>query len=266
MGFLAKIKRYARAIEFRADLLAELQRAKRLGVDVPAWLRQQVLRNPHKSEDLINFLRFIQPRDKVRLIDVGANTGFWAADFLRLFQNTSATMIEPVPATAQRLQQRFQGDDRVIVINAAASSLAGPLDMTVGESTLASVHAYTDASTSAVAAGSRIQVKTIKLDDLRFPEDDRINVLKVDVQGHEVSALSSGPVFLKRISVALIEVSFAHEFVGLQPSFVECAALLKQADLYPAIFQDYGMGLGPYATARDVLFVRSRLVDNILGD
>jgi len=265
MGLLAKVKRHARAIEFRADLLAELQRARRLGVEVPAWLRQQVFRNPHKSEDWINFLRFIQPRNKIRLIDVGANTGFWAEDFLRLFPNTVATMIEPVPATAQRLQQRFKGDERVTIINAAASSLPGPLDMTVGESTLASVHAYTDPSTGAVAAGPRVQVKTIKLDNLAFPEDDRINVLKIDVQGHEVSALSSGPAFLRHVSIALIEVSFVHEFVGLRPSFVECASLLQDADLHPVIFQDYGLGLGPYATARDVLFVRSPLVDNIIG-
>src|ERR1022692_1182094 len=122
MGLLAKVKRHARAIEFRADLLAELQRARRLGVDVPSWLRRQVIRNPHKSEDWINFLRFIQPQNKIRLVDVGANTGFWAADFLRLFPDTSATMIEPVPATAKQLQQRFKGDGRVTVINAAASS------------------------------------------------------------------------------------------------------------------------------------------------
>lgn len=263
---LSLIKHYAHAIEFRADLLCEISRASSRGIAVPKWLRRLVLVRPGAAEDWVHFLRFVQASDKICLIDVGANVGYFAEDFLRLFPNTKVIAIEPIPATAQTLAKRFKDNRCVSVINAAVSPERGPLQMTAAaESSLSSIHSYASFLNRPDVEGSSVSVETIRLDDLILPEDERLLVLKVDVQGHEAPALSTGPNLLNKVSIAIVEVSFIEEYVGVPPSFGECTSLLRRADLHPVIFQDFGVEYGPYAFERDVLFVKSRLLSQILG-
>jgi hypothetical protein len=80
---------YAHAAETRLFLIRELLRAQSQGIVVPRWLFRQALLRPGATEDLVNFLRFIRPDGQLRLIDVGANTGLWSAEFLRLRRSAS---------------------------------------------------------------------------------------------------------------------------------------------------------------------------------
>lgn len=265
-GGLAQMGHYTHAVESRMMLLRELSRARSRNLAVPGWLIRDVLRNPGIAEDLVHLLRFFRPEDRLRLVDVGANTGYWADEFLRLFPDTCVTAIEPIPGTAARLRERFSGDARVTVVNAAVTPQPSPIEMTEArESTLSSLHAYADSLTNPDAEGNRIQVNGMRLDDLDIPNDGRTLFLKLDTQGHEVPALTTGKSFLQRVNVAIVEVSFVEEYAGVPPSFGRCVALFAEADLHPVIFQDFGRNLSPYAYERDVIFARSELLKNILG-
>jgi FkbM family methyltransferase len=260
------VEHYAHAAEVRVFLLRELLRARSQGIAVPRWLFHQALRQPGATEYLVSFLRFIRPDVRLRLIDVGANTGFWSADFLRLFPDTFVTAIEPIPAAATLLRKRFSGDSRVSIINAAVTPASGPVEMTQAtESTLSSIHAYSSFLERPDVEGTRIQVEAVRLDDVEIPGDDRTIILKLDTQGHEFHALTTGKNILQRVSVAIIEVSFVEEYVSVAPSFGSCVAFLREADLHPLIFQDFGRALSPYAFERDVIFAKSTLLANILG-
>lgn len=142
--------------------------------------------------------------------------------------------------------------------------------MRVGaDDTLASLHDY-----AAPFAGIRgedgreretVTVPALRLDDLPLDGmEGRTGVLKVDVQGHEATALAGGPALLARIDVAIVELSFVEEYAGVEPSFGACAGLLAAAGLHPAIFQEYGRHIMPHAVERDVIFVRGHLLERII--
>ncbi|WP_029007320.1 FkbM family methyltransferase [Azospirillum halopraeferens] len=258
------------AICRRAQLRRELTRCRRLGVDVPDWLARRVLRSPSAAEDLVNFLRFLRPDEPVFLMDIGANRGEWAADFLALFPDTAVVAVEPVPATFHRLRRRFEGDPRVRPINAAVSDRPGSVTLRIGtDDTLASLYDY--AAPFAAARGQTddreaVTVEALRLDDV--PTDGaegRRRVLKIDVQGHEAAVLAGGPGLLAQTDIAIVELCFAEEYEEMEPSFAPCSRLLAEAGLYPAIFQEHGRHAMAYAIERDVIFVRRPLLDRIIG-
>lgn len=265
--FLVK---YSDAVLWRAHLFREIERCRRQGISVPRWLARRVLRSPSAAEDLVNFLRFLHPDDPVLLIDAGANRGEWAADFLTLFPNTRVVAVEPVPDTFERLRQRFHGDPRVHPINAALSDRRESVTLRLGaDDTLASLHDY--ALPFAEARNQTddrvaVTVESLLLDDLPVAGlENRTTVLKIDVQGHEAAVLAGGPELLARVNIAIVELCFAEEYEGMEPSFAVCAAQLAAAGLYPAIFQEYGRWVIPYAIERDVIFVRRPLLARLIG-
>ena len=75
---------YAHAIETRMFLLNELRILRKHGIVSPAGLWMKTLRSPTSSEDWIYFLRFIEPNRPIHLIDIGANTGYWAEEFMTI--------------------------------------------------------------------------------------------------------------------------------------------------------------------------------------
>jgi FkbM family methyltransferase len=277
-SFLAKL---GDAVYRRAHLRRELRRCARDGVAVPGWLAARALYRPEAADDLVDFLRFLRPEQRIRLIDIGANRGEWAADFLALFPDTAVLAVEPVPATFERLRARFAGDSRVRAVNAAVSDRGGSLTLRVGaDDRLASLYDY--AAPFTASRGQReggeapavVTVPALPLDEL--PIDDpplggpagdggRVRVLKIDVQGHEPAVLAGGPRLLETVDVAIVELNFVEEYAGMEPSFGPCAALLGAAGLHPAIFQEYGRWVMPYAAERDVIFVRRHLLERIIG-
>jgi hypothetical protein len=154
----------------------------------------------------------------------------------------------------------------VSIVNAAVTPSSGPVEMTEAtESTLSSIHKYSNFLRRPDVEGLRIQVEAVRLDDLDIPDDGRTVVLKLDTQGHEFHALTTGKNILQRVSVAIVEVSFVEEYVSVPPSFGACVSFLREADLHPLIFQDFGRTVSPYAFERDVIFAKSVLLGNIVG-
>jgi hypothetical protein len=144
--------------------------------------------------------------------------------------------------------------------------MPGPIQMLVGDDTAyASIHVYSKEVHTQVGPIRSIAVSTIKLDDLQIPNDDRLLVLKIDVQGHDVEVLRTGPALLEAVQVAIIEVPFVKEYEDRLPSFAECLSLCQQADLYPVMFHEAGRGPSPYPIEQNVVFVKSAMLSNILG-
>lgn len=251
------------ALERRAFLLSELDDLSRLGRRVPAGLRSLALRSPSAAEDYINFLRFVDPEESVQLIDIGANCGDWCGAFLSYFPKTSVFAIEPAAATFRQLQARFAGDARVHALQAGASETAGSAVLHIGkDSTLNSLERYAEqfaADRDNVIKGGE-DVSLVRVDDVvKMDESAARRVLKIDVQGHELSALKGAVETLQRIDVALCELSFVTEYVGVAPSFPAVTALLAEAGLFPVIFQEYGTTLSNHRLECDVIYVRDTL-------
>ncbi len=258
---------YAHAIEFRFNMLRELAVIKKQNKHFTTSLWWHTLRRPTTTEDWINFLRFINPSSAIHLIDVGANNGSWAAGFLQIFPNTQLTCFEPVTTTFQELTARFGERNRTTLHNCALSDSPGSaLINLTDESTFASFEEFDDRIVEArdKKVTGTIEVDVQRLDDINpSSNDDRVQMLKIDVQGHEVEMLKGASNVLKNTDVVLCEVTFASEYKNRPPSFSHVCELLRVADLYPIIFQEYGRQASSFAVERDVLFVKQELLEQV---
>jgi FkbM family methyltransferase len=260
---------YSHAIMFRSFLSSEYMFFGLNQKGYPKGMLYKIWKNPEDMEDLIHFSRFINIRDKVLLIDVGANTGYWAASFLEVFPNTQVEGFEPDYRASKKHKDRFLSFSNVNLHKFALSSAAGSQDFIMRETnTFSGFDEYAVSPDSVNIQTSEVsKVEKCRLDDvpLKLNGYDKV-VLKVDVQGHELEVLKGSMETLKAIDIIMIELSFAVEYIDIDPSFSEISALLNNSGHHPIIFQNHGRSLSPYAWERDVIFVKKELLDCIWGD
>jgi FkbM family methyltransferase len=262
-----RIHHYANSFKIRSELLCELDRARRNGFPTPAGIRRRVWKEPHRYDDFVRFLRFLDPRDRIEVFDVGANVGNWAAECLEFFPAAQITCLEPVPATFQSLRDRFANDRRVKVIGAGASDSPGTAEMIVDESSeRSSLHEYSRTQDALdIKFTGRTSVDLIRLDSLLLDREAKARLLKIDVQGHEAAAMSGATAILPEVDVLILECSFNVEYKDVTPSFSTVCHLAELAGLRPFHFRNFGRALSPYAWERDVIFVQQKHLDRLWG-
>ena len=234
---------------------------------MPAHLVPKIMWNPGYAEDWVQILRFVGPEEPVFLVDVGAHDGAFTAEFLRCWAEARAVCLEPAGAAYGRLRERFRNDPRVACLNHAISDRDEEGELNVyAESALNSFHRYAPAYEAAhspgIARTERVSRRTLASAVTLPPE--RVVIVKIDVQGHEVPVVEGARRWFRDVDVVLCEVSFAPMYEGPVPSFVHVASRLSQQDLWPIAFQTWGDTISSYAFERDVLFVKRSRLDRIL--
>ena len=257
---------YAHALESRLFQLHELRLLRTEGVHFGPQFYRNVWKSPGRTEDWVNLARFLNPSQKVLLIDIGANVGEFTAEFLSLYRAGKWVCFEPVRATFEHLTKRFSANDRVVMHRCALSDVDGTGTIFLHQdNTLCSLTQYTEEANSFYKTVTQPHEDTPckRLDSFEFDSAGGKLLVKVDVQGFEIEVIRGALNTLKMADVVLLECSFANEYAGKEPSFAPSCAMLKDCDLYPVVFQDFGRSLSNYAFERDVLFVKRELLDRI---
>jgi FkbM family methyltransferase len=119
-------------------------------------------------------------RQRRRFIDIGANGGIYSFHFSSSFHIVEA--FEPLNELTHRL--RSVGKKSVVVHNVALSSMEGDLNLFVPlrDSSLASIEAREGPCEERL-------VRVKRLDDYGFSD---VDLIKVDVEGHEESVFAGG--------------------------------------------------------------------------
>lgn len=145
----------------------------------------------------------LRPGDHV--IDVGGNFGFMTLYAGRLVGPTGCVVsFEPVPSHAKLLRRNIELNhmsDHCIVAPCVVSDLP--------EKTLQMVFAKSGADpTAAIATNQegkdRVTVRNVALDDFEYPAGFAPRVIKIDVEGAELSVLRSGPKLLTQFKPVII--------------------------------------------------------------
>ncbi len=227
----------------------------------------KILRQPSRHEDFVNLLCFLDPKEAITLIDVGANVGEFTSDFRHFFPNTKAILFEPIRSTFETVSNRYAGDPDTRCINCALSAQENRLEMFLGpDSTLSSLEKFSDdANANRHMQYDETEIVDCKpLDSFCIKASDNAKlVLKVDVQGHEVEVFEGAEQTLANVDICLVECSFANEYEGLEPSFAAFCEKLRKHGLYPVIFQDIGRTISNYGYERDVIFVKSEHLNKV---
>lgn len=143
------------------------------------------------------------------IFDVGANVGDWSTGALARFPGAELHVFEPSAAHLDRLRPAL--GDRPRAINAVA------LGREAGTATL-----YKDADVTGLASLTRrdLSHKGIEMDRTETVEIDtldayaarhgidRIDYLKIDVEGHELDVLQGAAGLLERGAIGAIQIEF----------------------------------------------------------
>lgn len=188
----------------------------------------------------------------VRMIfDVGANEGQTTARYRQLFPTSQLHSFEPLPDAYARLSAAQAGNPLVTCHRMAASNETGRMPFHVNASDLTSSllasdprsGQYVDAALLTTTAA--IEVDTIRLDEFCERQCiNRIDILKMDVQGAEGLVVAGAEALLRQRRVGLIftEVQFAPLYKG-QTNFRE---ILNQfAEVGYRLFGLYQLVTGP---------------------
>jgi FkbM family methyltransferase len=208
----AVVRSYMTSFEFsrRADTLGKqsngrvsLAKSKGFSIyvqEADAAVSEHVKRDAYEPNVTAVFLDRLRPA--MHVLDIGANIGWYTMLAASLVGSTgSVTAIEPNPDSAKLLEasRRANSFDNVIVLQVAAGREQGLLVL----------HgSYSDAMTSAApddvtALTNATTVPSFKVDDL-IPKNKNIDLVKVDVQGAEYSALLGASELIRRCHPTIV--------------------------------------------------------------
>ncbi len=174
------------------QLLSVLPRRIRLALEARYYENLLSKFNLNKEPDLSLALEFIEPGHTV--IDVGANIGLWTINLAkRVGRNGRTIAVEPVPTTfaiLERVVNKVVNSGATILLhNCALSNDRGQIGMEVPVDGRGIRNHYLAKVVSGVG---QITVDVRKLDDICASIRERIQFIKIDTEGHELSVLMGG--------------------------------------------------------------------------
>jgi FkbM family methyltransferase len=236
----------------RARLLRERHRGQQHGWSVPSPL--ELLKAPQRYELLLMCQRFLGRPGPITLIDVGANTGYWAESFLTYIP-AAYLGFEPDPRAFGELSRRFPTGR---LINAAVGSRPGSAVLHTAEvSTYSTITAYRDFASPNVAATGQVVVECITLDETVVLEPNTRAVLKIDVQGAESEVLQGASKLLTAVDLLLLEAPLFPQ-TELTNDLGTLVEIVRPSGLAPIYFCRPGLDVNRYTipAEHDVVFAR----------
>lgn len=182
------------------------------------------------------FLRTVLPHFQSPVVfDVGANEGEYTEEVLRVSAEAQVVAFEPHPKTFARLKER-QNNDRVACLNCALGEQAGMseiFDYSQGDGTQ---HAslYREIITDihkGQPASYKIEVKTVD-DIVSQCQIPRIDLLKIDVEGHELAVLKGAEKTIRSGIVGMIQFEFNEMNVVSRTYFKDFWDFLPEYNFY----------------------------------
>jgi FkbM family methyltransferase len=133
---------------------------------------------------------FARPGD--RLLDVGANIGVVSCELLHKVPKLAVLAVEPQPAVYELLRENLaQFGDRARCVCAAMSDRGGQARMQINSENLGG-SCITDEQESTAQPADRVTVEMRTAPEiLDEGEFDRLDMVKIDVEGHQCQVLTS---------------------------------------------------------------------------
>jgi FkbM family methyltransferase len=218
------------------------------------------------SDPVADIARLLAGRDVRVVIDGGAYIGDFSSQMSRRFPAARVHAFEPTPDSHAKLQAHVGSIATVTTHRMALGSKAGEARLHLNNSPLTNSLRPNAATNERyfgdlVATQAEVSVAVTRLDEFCAAQGiDRIDILKLDLQGNELDALHGLGDLIRRVGVLLVEVQFVPLYDGA-PYFSDIERYLRERGC--ALYQLYEMARSP-ADGRllyaDALFVNAELL------
>jgi len=168
------------------------------------------------------------------IIDVGANKGEWTNMALSIFPNTPVLMIEPQDEMERFLSEITKTTPNCHFIKAGAGRKAGELVQTIWGD-LAGSSFLPPPNPELVQAGKQRKTRVITIDEALTKDYPHFkpDLVKLDIQGFELEALSGAETLFGKTEIFILEASL-FSFMPSQPIVREVISFMaaKEYELY----------------------------------
>ena len=137
------------------------------------------------------------------ILDCGANVGFASHYFAERHPEAQIVAVEADPTTFERLASNVAGHDRITPVHAALSDADGTATFYSAATSMSSSLTRRDAGQQEVSVPA-ITLSTL----LRETGIDRVDVLKLDIEGAEFDVLAAAQDELGRVGVVAAEIHY----------------------------------------------------------
>lgn len=214
------------------------------------------------ARDRFDDLRALLDRDDPVVVDGGANRGAVVGEVLARWPRARVHAVEAQPALARELARTWAGDPRVTVHAAALARETGTLEFHVTANSVSSSPLVPTAFKRSLHGANVDVTETLTVSARRLAElvPERIDLLKLDVQGFEIEALAGLGERLEDVGAILTEVQFAPLYEGT-PLFGDVDRFLRSAGF--ALFNLYELWTTDDGrlTAGDAVYLNARVFD-----
>jgi FkbM family methyltransferase len=214
------------------------------------------------NDPFLDMARLLPPAEVGVVIDGGAHHGSFSHQAATHYPAATIHAFEPTPTTYHTLSRNTRTVARVQTHEAALGSESGDATLYANASPLTN-SLYLSASANEqyfaglVAPVSSHRVKVVSLEDFcREKGCSRIDLVKLDLQGHELEAIRGLGSLLSTVQLVFLEVQFLPLYEGA-PLFSEVETYLRRRGL--AFYQFYELVRSPIdgrLLYGDAMFVR----------
>lgn len=228
MHYQNKIKRFLLRKDFFKRARERLRKYKRL-------------LNKNEFDDIAYLFHLLDRRPKV-IFDCGANIGFVTHQLHRLFPEATVHAFEPNPTVFKRLDTYYQKNTYVRCHNIGVGDIDGQLRFNINKNSGTSSFLAPNQYHKDNLASSNITVQEVPVVRLgSFMEQEgieHVDILKLDIEGFEIKAMSGIPDLSERVSLIFTEVNLIPTYQG-QPLIEDITSFLREKGFQ--LFNFYGI-------------------------
>lgn len=174
---------------------------------------------------------FFDPKEEVLVLDVGAYHGEFSLNFIEVYENAKIFAFEPAKSSYNKLTKKVTKFPNIFPENIAIGEFTCPTTLyktkaSHSSSLLRSNENYY--GLQKIVGTETVECTTLKrwLDKKKI---EKINFLKLDVQGLDLIILKNVEEILPKIDIIIVEMNFKEQYHG-STNFIELYQFLVEND------------------------------------
>ena len=178
-------------------------------------------------------------------VDAGANIGIYSQFLARCVGPAGVVYsFEPAPENFERLRAAARGFPNMRILQAALGERSGKSELYLSDTLNVDHRTYVSHKVS----GRTVQIEMVALDDY-FPTGQRVDLIKMDIQGYELHALrGAGRVLADNPATKLLLELWPYGLKQAGANWVELIDALRGKNM--TVSEITTRGLGPFRTDR----------------